>query len=168
MSTPNCKRFFRNCDEFNLCINIGDSNYILEESPDMRYTVFYYAVYGRGEIKKIDGSKNLIIESGVLTDVHDYLNHDAIFESSEDFYLIGFNTLDKNIKWDAELLTPETNNLTIEKPESFLICLNGEVTVNDKKFKRYSYAKIFAEREYTIDMNENSVLCLFSKKDTST
>ena len=95
-----------------------------------------------------------------------YIHSNTIIEGTEDFHLIGFNTFDKNIKWEAELLTSKNKTVTAKSGRSFILCLNGDVSVNDKKFKRYDYAEIFPDKEYNLDIGENGALGLFSKEFT--
>ena len=40
------KRFYRRCDEFAICVNIGKEGYVTAESPEDRNTIFQYIVYG--------------------------------------------------------------------------------------------------------------------------
>ena len=37
-----------------------------------------------------------------LIDVKEHLYHRLLLSAEEDFYMIGFNTLNKNIDWDVE------------------------------------------------------------------
>ena len=39
------KRFYRRCDEFAICVNIGKEGYVTAESPEDRNTIFQYIVY---------------------------------------------------------------------------------------------------------------------------
>jgi hypothetical protein len=163
---PRCKRFFRKCEDFTICVNIGENGYVLAEHPNERFTIFYYGVYGSGRFGKIFESDyiNLDSKDNKIIDVQDYLHSKVLFEGTEDFHIIGFNTLDKNVRWEAELLTSENKMITAKSGKSFLFCLNGDVFVNDKKFKRYDYAEIFPGIEYSLNMGENGALGLFSKK----
>ena len=34
------KRFYRRCDEFAICVNIGKAGYVTAESPEDRNTIF--------------------------------------------------------------------------------------------------------------------------------
>ena len=34
MTAPSCKRRFRNCNEFGLCVNIGQNGYVLAEDVE--------------------------------------------------------------------------------------------------------------------------------------
>ena len=43
------KRFYRRCDEFAICVNIGKAGYVTAESPEDRNTIFQYIVYGKGK-----------------------------------------------------------------------------------------------------------------------
>lgn len=163
---PRCKRFFRQCEDFSLCVNIGESGYVIAENPNERFTVFYYGVYGSGRFGRIFESDFIKLDSkyNKIVDVHDYVHSKILFEGTEDFHLIGFNTLDKNVKWEAELLTSKDKIVTAKLGRSFLLCLNGDVMINDKKFKRYDYAEIFSGIEYNLNIGENGALGLFSKK----
>lgn len=167
MNDPKCKRFFRHCEEFSLCVNIGENGYVISEHPNERFTIFYYGVYGSGKFGRIFESEfiNLDSKNRIIEDVQDYVHSKVLFEATEDFFIIGFNTLDKNIKWQAELLTSENKTVKVKKEKSFLVCLDNNVFVNDKKFKRYDYAEIFPEVEYKLDIDKSGTLGLFSKKD---
>ena len=39
-----CRRFYRECPEFNICVNIGKKDYVLAEDPQERYTIFQYGI----------------------------------------------------------------------------------------------------------------------------
>ena len=164
--SPKCKRFLRKCEDFMLCVNVGENGYMLAEHPDERFTIFYYGVYGRGKFGRIFESDYINLESkeNKLLDVRDYIHSKVIFEATEDFFIIGFNTLDKNVKWEAELLTSKDKSATAKSERSFLVCLNGDVMINDKKFKRYDYAEIFPNINYDLNIGEKGALGLFSKK----
>ena len=163
---PRCKRFFRKCEDFTICVNIGESGYVLAEHPNERFTIFYYGIYGKGRFGRIFESDFIELDSkhNKIIDVQDYINSKVLFEGTEDFHIIGFNTLDKNVRWKAELLTTKDKIVTAKEGRSFLLCLNGDVVVNGKKFKRYDYAEIFYGVEYNLDIGENGALGLFSKE----
>jgi hypothetical protein len=59
---PRCRRFYRTCGDFSICVNIGDSGYVLAEHPNERYTSFYYPVYGKGKFSEIFKNKYLSLE----------------------------------------------------------------------------------------------------------
>jgi hypothetical protein len=165
MNDPRCKRFYRHYEEFGLCVNIGDKEYVLAEHPNERYTIFYYGVYGSGKLGRIFESDYITIESKKIVNVQDYLNDSVVFQSQEDFYLIGFNTPDKNIKWDAKLWENKENKLKVDK-RTILLCLNGNFLINEKKFKRFDYSVLEKEKEYNIDFLDNeSALGLFSHQN---
>ena len=165
MNDPKCKRFFRHCEEFSLCVNIGEKGYVIAEHPNERFTIFYYGIYGSGKFGRMFESEYITLDakSKELVDVQDYVNSEVVFQSSEDFYLIGFNTPDKNIKWSARLVDNSEIEITENYKKSFLICLDGNVIVNGKKFKRYDYAPICYEKKYNIQLEENSVSAIFSQ-----
>ena len=39
-----CKRYFRNCNDFGICVNIGKKGYVLAEDPIERTTIFQYGI----------------------------------------------------------------------------------------------------------------------------
>lgn len=161
---PRCKRFYRQCEDFTICVNIGEKGYVLAENPNERFTIFVYGIYGSGKFGKIFESDYLNLNSNKIIDIQDYVHSKVLFEGTEDFYMIGFNTLDKDIKWEAELLTSENKSVVAKPIKSFLLCLNGDVSVNGKKFKRYDYTEIFPDKEYSLDIKENGAVGLFTKK----
>jgi hypothetical protein len=168
LTSPKCKRIEKYCEDFSLCINIGQKDYVIAEHPSQRYTVFYYGVYGSGKLGRVFESDYLFLESKYddIADVHDYVNSKVLFEATEDFYLIGFNTLDKNVKWGAKVLTSKDKKITLDsnKGKSFLVCLNGNCLINDKTFKRCNYTEIFHNVEYVLDIEDKGAIGLFSKK----
>ena len=163
-----CKRFYRKCDEFALCVNIGKKDYVTIENPKDRFTIFQYNIYGgrrAGEMFK-DG----YIESkvGELMDVSEHVNKYVIFHATEDFFTIGFNTNDKNQGWEGRLLTESQLDLSklvtpeITNKRYFILCLNGKPIVNGKKLKRYDYSEVYQTKVYDIKYNDG-VIGLFTK-----
>jgi hypothetical protein len=164
MNAPVCRRFYRKCEDFNLCINIGDKGFVLAEHSSERYTIFYYGLYGSGKFGKIFESDFITLDAKdkKLVDVKSYVNSEVIFQSNEDFCIIGFNTLDKSIDWDARLLDEGETTLT-ENSSSILICLDGSVTVDGVVLNRYNYSKINPSQQYSLQISENTVVALFTK-----
>ena len=66
MKDPKCRRFYRVCGDFSLCVNIGDKGYVLAEHPNERYTTFYYGIRGSGKFAKLFEEKYLTIERSRL------------------------------------------------------------------------------------------------------
>jgi len=176
LKIPKYKRTLKKCDDFILCVNSGDAGYIGGgEHPALNYTLYLYAIKGKSIthiIKKGDGPYGTPFEyetiihdnqEGKLIDISPYLNSYGVFEAIEDFYYIGFNTLDKKVKWEGRLIVNGESSLIIENPNSYFVCLNGEVSINDKKFKRTDYASTIVGKEYQINIKENGALGLFTK-----
>lgn len=176
LKIPRYKRILKKCDDFILCANIGDAGYVGGgEHPALNYTLYLYTIKGKSithVIKKGDGLYGIPFEyetvvhdnqEGKLLDISPYLNSYGVFEALEDFYYIGFNTLDKNIKWDGKLIGETDNPLIVDKPNSYFVCLNGEVMINDNEFKRFDYASVTIGKEYQISIGKNGALGLFSK-----
>jgi hypothetical protein len=163
MSSPKCKRFHRECDEFSICVNIGEQGYVLAEHYNERFTSFYYLIYGSGKFGRLFDSNYLNLCEKKIIDVQDYFYDEVIFHALEDFHLIGFNTYDKNVKWKSRLINLDEKKLIVSDTKSFLICFNGNPVVNDKKFKRYDYSKLNPNKNYEINLSDNDVLALFTK-----
>jgi len=163
MEDPKCRRFYRVCGDFSLCVNIGEKGYVLAEHPNERYTIFYYGIRGSGKFARLFEEKYLNIEEGKLYDVQEYVNSNVVFQAEEDFHLIGFNTNDKNIKWQAQIINTEINKYTTEYIKSYLVCLDGKILINGKNFKRYDYAQLKVGKEYNIEQSDNSVLIMISE-----
>jgi hypothetical protein len=163
MRDPKCKRFHRVCNEFSLCVNIGEKGYVLSEHPNERFTIFYYLPYGSGKFGKIFESEYIFLDNKCIIDVQDYVNSEVLFQSLEDFYIIGFNTFDKNVKWNSRLVRADENVLELDSKKTFLICFDGKPIVNGKKFKRYDYSQVYSGKTYNIDLNGDGVLVIFSR-----
>lgn len=164
MRDPTCRRFHRNCEDFTLCVNIGEKGYVLAEHPNERYTIFYYGLYGSGRFGKIFESDFIELDSKhhKIVDVQDYVNSEVVFQAHEDFCIIGFNTMDKNIRWNARMLDKNIK-IVKEYKKSVLICLDGNIIVNGKKFKRYHYASLNMGEEYNLDLNQDSATVIFTQ-----
>ncbi len=163
-----CRRFYRECPEFNICVNIGKKGYVLAEDPSDRFTIFQYGVYGIGKFARIFESEYLTFEGGNFYDVREYVYDHVVFHSQEDFFLIGFNTKDKSQGWEGRLVTESVLDLTdmydtetITNRRSFIICFDGKPTVNGKILKRYDYSEVRPDKKYNITYP--GVLALFTK-----
>lgn len=166
LKDPKCRRFFRQCDDFNLCVNMGQKGYVLAEHPNERFTIFYYGIYGSGIFGRVfDEEKPIILDSSKheVVDVQNYVHDKVIFEATEDFYIVGFNTPDKRIKWKAQLIERGQEFLEVNHFKSYLLCLNGNPIVNMKKFKRYDYSLVSPDNEYKLVVRDDDVLILFSQ-----
>lgn len=172
---PNYKRVLKKCDDFILCVNSGDAGYLGAGHPNLNYTLYMYTLKGKSIVHRItkgDGEygvpfkyEYIIYDSpeGKLIDLSNYLDSYGFFEALEDFYYIGFNTLDKNIKWDGRLIEKNETELVIDKPNSYFVCLNDSAIINGKEFKRFDYAPLTVEKKYNIEFSDNCALGLFNK-----
>ena len=84
-----------------------------------------------------------------------------MMEALEDFYMIGFSTMDKEQDWDGKLVTEETLNIS---SDSYVICFDGQPTINDQVFTRFDYAEVSSNKEYEISLNDG-VLALLLKNE---
>ena len=163
-----CRRFYRECPEFSICVNIGKKGYVLAEDPSDRFTIFQYGVKGTGKFARMFESDYITFEGGKFYDVREYVHDHVVFHSQEDFFLIGFNTNDKSQGWDGRLVTENELDLRsmydtpeISNKRNFLMCLDGKPVVNGKILKRYDYSEIYPTKTYTIE--HSGILGLFTK-----
>lgn len=160
---PKCKRFIRQYKDFSICVNIGEKGYVLAEHPNERYTTHYYVPYGTGRFGKIFGDKHIVFEPLKFYDVEEYVREKVIFESFEDFCLIGFNTDDKNVKWEGKVITKlESNTLIVDK-QTLIINFDKPFEINQKEFKKYDYTELYPQKQYNLSVPEKYVIALFSK-----
>ena len=141
-----CKRYFRNCNDFGICVNIGKKGYVLAEDPIERKTIFQYVIYGVGKFAKIFDSNYITFEKGNFYDVREYQKHNVVFEAQEDFFLIGFNRFDDH-NWEGRLIKDDERLLDLNlvkelRRDSFIVCFNGSPEVNGKSLKRYEFDEI--------------------------
>ena len=163
---PKCKRYYKEGNNFSICVNIGEKGYVLAEHPNERYTIFYYGLYGSGLFGRIFEKNSPIVldaSENKVVDVQDYVHDKIIFEALENFYIIGFNTLDKNIKWKAQILNCDAVSFQSQYEKTYLICFNGKPIVDGKKFKRYDYACLDIDKQYKLELSSNDVLVAFSQ-----
>ena len=161
MNDPKCKRFHRKCEQFSLCVNIGEKEYVIAEHQNERYCAFYYVINGKGKIGKLFDKNYILAEPKKLYDVQSLMNAALAFQALEDFHLIGFNTLDKSIKWGYKELNVETKKVNLSSQNNILLCFNGTMLINDKLIKRYDYVSLEPNRTYSLDINLNTEAFIF-------
>ncbi len=161
------RRAVRHCEHFSLCVNIGKKGHVIAEDPRERFTIYQYNIYGGGKAGVMFEEGYIESQVGVLMDLRPHINKKVIFEATEDFFTIGFNTLDKNQNWEGRLVNKNETKLDLNyirelEKQTFLICFDGKPLVNNKQMKRYDYAAINLSKDYDIKLN-NGVLGLFFK-----
>lgn len=163
--SPKYKRFLKKYDEFILCVNVGEAGYVAAEDPSKIYTLYLYVIKGRGKLGPLFDSNYTTLDSeeGKLYDVSEYLYKPGAMEAETDFNYIGFNTLDKSVKWDGRLIKNTDSIVSINNPNSYFVCFDGQVTINGKEFKRFDYASAEVGKEYNVEIRKNSALGLFNK-----
>ena len=159
MTTPKYKEYFKKCEEFCVCAIKCDKDWVGIEPKNLNYGLYRYCVYGSGKLGIPFKEDYIEIKSKDFSDMKSYLHESLMFEVYEDFYWIGFNTLDKNQNWNGKLVTDDI--LVVEK-ESWIICFDGHPIVNEKELSRFDYGKIYPDHEYSVDIKDG-VLGLFTK-----
>ena len=152
------KRFFKKCEEFTICSEIGDAgDYLFEESLDSM-TMYHVLIKGRGRLGAPYEAEYLEEGPYVLIDAKKYLGKQRIYYGVEDFQIIGFNPLSKNHDWDGRLVTESFDG----DSKSWLICFDGNPIVNGKELNRWNYAQL-EDKHYDVIINDGCI-GVFTKK----
>ena len=141
-------RYFKKCEEFAICSEVGEPNLLFPETHDERRTLYQIVVKGTGKVGRIFDSEytNLDEQNNYFVDLKKYMGTDTIFQSHTPFHIYGFNKID-NFDWDGKLVT-----------ESF----KGEPIINGVTMKTMDYAKL-CDKEYEVVLND-ALLGIFTKK----
>ena len=78
-------RYFKKCEEFSICEEVGDANVIGIEPAEERTTLYHIVVKGSGRVAKIFDSEYMVgdVNGVYFADVKQFLGHHTIFESFE-------------------------------------------------------------------------------------
>ena len=150
MSIPKCKHFFKKLDKFSVCAMKADPKWIgVEQEPDS-FGVYMYVVHGRARIGVPFEKEYFEVKSKDFFSMQHLLQNPVMMETYDDFYMIGFNAINKKEVWDGKLVTEPT--LHVSK-ESHLICFDGNPIVNGKQLERFDYDDLSSDRTYEINLN---------------
>ena len=152
-------RFFKKCEDFSICSELGDSDCIVAEHTEERRTLYQIVVYGSGKVARPFESEFKVLDSSDnnFVNLKEYLHDHTIFHSIEPFHMYGFNTSEKNIDWDGRLVTESFTG----DDKSWLICFDGNPVVNGKVLHKLDYTKL-ENKWYNVDVN-NSIVGIFKK-----
>jgi len=153
-------RYFKKCEEFAICSEVGESKLLFPETFDERRTLYQIVVKGEGRVGRIFDSEytKLDEKDNNFVDLKKYMGTDTIFQSYKPFHIYGFNKID-NYDWDGKLVTQSFKG----DDKSWLICFYGEPIVNGVIMKTMDYAKL-SDKEYEVILND-SLLGIFTKND---
>ena len=157
--TPKIKRLIKKCEEFYICAEYGDKDAIGVEYT-CRLTMYQYIISGSTSFNLVDGDKliqEIYTRENELVDVKKYLNERLLVVAEENLFMVGFNSLDRNVDWDGKLVK---DNFT-GNDKSWLVCFDGYPVVNGQELKRWDYAKL-DNKEYEVNINDG-VIGVFTK-----
>jgi len=150
------RRFLKKCENFSICAETADAgDYFVEGFPD-NYTIFHILLKGKGKLAE-PFSDEFIILDDTLIDTKHYLYKDRLYQALEDCFIVGFNPLNPETDWDAQLITESF----VGDDMSYLICFDGHPTVNGKQMQRWDYAQL-SDKEYSVD--NDGILVMFTRK----
>ena len=160
MTKSYAKRYMKRCEEFSLCAELGGKGLTGIERSKLRYTLYQYFIYGSASFYEIsdDGIVSRTIgKEKQLVNVKKYFNKNTILQAHDDFYVVGFNPLDKNDDWDGKIIEESFRG----DNRCWLICFDGNPIVNGKELKLFDYAKL-EDKEYDVNLN-GGVIVMFTK-----
>ena len=108
------RRAVRHCEHFSLCVNVGKKGHVIAEDPRERFTIYQYNIYGGGKAGVMFEEGYIESQVGVLMDLRPHVHKKVIFEATEDFFTIGFNTLDKDQNWEGRLVKENETTLDLD------------------------------------------------------
>ena len=154
-------RFFKKCEDFSICSELGDVDCIVAEHTEERRTLYQIVVYGSGKVARPFESEYKVLDSSDnnFVNLKEYLYDHTIFHSTEPFHMYGFNTSEKCVDWDGRLVTESFTG----DDKSWLICFDGEPIINGVTMKTMDYAKL-CDKDYKVVLND-AILGIFTKND---
>ena len=154
-------RYFKKCEEFAVCSEVGESNLLFPETFDERRTLYQIVVKGEGRVGRIFDSEytKLDEKENNFVDLKKYMGTDTIFQSYKPFHIYGFNTLNKNQDWDGKLINESFDG----NDKSWLVCFDGRPVINGLELARMDYAKL-ENKHYDVDIKDGLV-GVFTKLD---
>ena len=153
-------RFFKKCEDFSICSELGDSDCIVAEHTNERRTLYQIVVYGSGKVARPFESEFKVLDSSDnnFVDLKEYLHDHTVFHSTEPFLIYGFNTLSKDVDWNGRLVTKSFTGDDM----SWLICFDGNPVVNGKVLHKLDYTKL-EQKLYNVEINDG-LIGVFTKK----
>ena len=82
-------RYFKKCEEFAVCSEVGESNLLFPETFDERRTLYQIVVKGEGRVGRIFDSEytKLDEKENNFVDLKKYMGTDTIFQSYKPFHI---------------------------------------------------------------------------------
>ena len=148
-------RYFKKCEEFALCAELGEGGIVETELASERYTLYQVMVKGSGRLGKIFKEEHIVgdANNGIyLADLREYIGHHTVYESFEPFHIYGFNTLDLRQSWDGKLISGSFDG----DDKSWLVVFRGNPIINGKNLREMDYAKL-ENKHYDVQLNDGIV-----------
>ena len=151
-------RYFKKCEEFAICSEVGESNFLFPETSDERRTLYQIVVKGEGRVGKIFDNEytKLDEKNDNFVNLKKYMGTNTIFQSYTPFHIYGFNKID-NYDWDGKLVTESFKG----DDKTWLICFKGNPIINGRELQIMDYAKL-ENKFYDVTLN-NSIMGIFTK-----
>jgi hypothetical protein len=148
--------------KFFMCVHHTEEAHIGFEPAEERFSHFSFICRGGGKFHALVNGKfesHDSMEVKKLFPVGKYINCNVVGETNKNTRAISFNSWNKNDKWEGRLL--ESGIVSSNKRYACIVCLEGSCTVNGKEIVEMQYADLKIEKEYPIEIHENSYVALF-------
>jgi len=148
--------------KFFLCVHHTEEAHVGFEPAQERFSHFSFICRGSGRFHAlVDGEFVSHTSMGVkeLFPVGKYINCNVVGESDENTRAISFNSWNKNDKWEGRLI--ETGTVSSTQRYAAIVCLEGSCTVDGKEIQELEYANLKPNKEYSINISEDSYVGLF-------
>lgn len=148
--------------KFFMCVHHTEEAHVGFEPAEERFSHFSFICKGSGRFHAlVDGEfiSHTSIGTKKLFPVGKYINCNVVGETDENTRAISFNSWNKNDKWEGRLL--ESGTVSSDKKYACIVCLEGSCLVNGKEIAEMEYADLKLDKEYPIEIKEDSYVALF-------
>ena len=88
-------RYFKKCEEFAICSEVGEPNLLFPETSDERRTLYQIVVKGTGKVGRLFDSEytELDEQNNYFVDLKKYMGTDTIFKSWQSTTLASYSSI---------------------------------------------------------------------------
>tara|TARA_Y100000114_G_C11748464_1_gene322920 strand:- start:611 stop:1084 length:474 start_codon:yes stop_codon:yes gene_type:complete len=153
------QRFMKKCEEFVICGGYGDADTLfIDGFPDNK-VLYHIIVKGNVKMARPFESNYVSFDSNSnnFVDVREYLYSQRVYLSTSPYHIYGFNPIETDQNWDGKLINKSFDG----NDKSWLVCFQGEPTINGVSVKPMDYAKL-ENKKYEVNIND-AIVGVFTK-----
>ena len=155
----NVQHYFKKLDKFSVCALKAKKGTVEVEEDSESCAIYQYVFSGSARIGRPFKSEFFDVKTGDFFSMKEFIYQTRLYEALDDFYMFGFNVLNREEDWSGRLLRDE--KLKVDN-ESVIICLDGNPIINNKELFRFDYSELSEDKTYNIELNQG-VVALFSR-----